>query len=593
MPANVIESAMSSKLAPPFSINLGSYQAQVDAALRDLEDNNIISRIWALDHTVWRPDPDEIANRLGWLDIAVAMQHLYASDNDDIIAGLEARALSTVGTIKGLVDAVRDEGYTHAALLGMGGSSLAPEVFRLTYGVAEGYLDLLVLDSTDPGAVLNTDRQLDPATTLFIVSTKSGGTVETLSFFKYFYNRTMDVVGQEKVGEHFIAVTDPGSKLEVLAKQYNFRATFLNDPDIGGRYSALSYFGLVPAALVGVDVPLLLQRAIDADNVCRLSASQNPGAWLGAIMGVLAKAGCDKVTLMTSPAIASFGDWVEQLIAESTGKDGKGILPVVGEAPTEPGVYGDDRLFVYIHLAEDDTYRAAINALQEAGQPVVRLELNDLYDLGGQYFLWEFAVAVAGYCLDIQPFDQPNVESAKVRAREMVDAYAESGELPKREPLLFAEGIMVYGSVNGDSLKAILKNFLAQANTGDYISLQAYLTPNTETEAAMQTMRLDLRTQHHLATTLGYGPRFLHSTGQLHKGDGGNGLFIQFTSDATQNVDIPDEAGQPGSAMTFGVLKLAQAMGDREALLENGRRVLTLHLGTDVAGGLKTIQAAL
>lgn len=584
---------MSSKTAPPFAASLGAYQAQVDAALAEMDSKDIINRIWAYDHTVWRPDPEEIANRLGWLDIAVAMQPLYTLDNEDSVGTAQARAWSTVGTIKGLVDAVRAEGYTHALLLGMGGSSLAPEVFRLTYGVADGYLDLAVLDSTDPGAVLHYDRQLDPAKTLYIVSTKSGGTVETLSFFKYFYNRTIKAVGRDAAGQHFIAITDPGSKLEALAKQYDFRATFLNDADIGGRYSALSYFGLVPAALVGVDVPLLLYRAMDAAVVCRLSASQNAGAWLGAIMGELAKAGRDKLTLMTSPLIASFGDWVEQLIAESTGKEGKGILPVVGEPPGEPGVYGDDRLFICLRAAEDDTYTEAINALEEAGHPVVRLELGDLYDLGGQYFLWEFAVAVAGYCLDIQPFDQPNVESAKNRAREKVDAYTKSGELPRREPLLSEDGITVYGSVEGDDLKAVLNNFLAQAATGDYISLQAYLTPDDQTEAALQAIRLYLRAQHRLATTIGYGPRFLHSTGQLHKGDGGNGLFIQITADAAQDVAIPDEAGQPGSAMTFGILKQAQAMGDREALLENDRRVLTLHLGAAVASGLQAIQAAL
>lgn len=561
---------------------MGRYQQAVDAALSEIKHDEIVRRIWAHDHSVWRPDPDEIANRLGWLDIADRLFEHYADGAEN--------------PIQGLVDAVRAEGYTHALLLGMGGSSLAPEVFRLTFGVTAGYLDLAVLDSTDPGAVLAYDRQLDPATTLYIVSTKSGGTVETLSFFKYFYNRTLETVGADNAGDHFIAITDPGSKLETLAQDYNFRATFLNDADIGGRYSVLSYFGLVPAALTGVDVPQLLQRAITTANDCKRAGAACSGAWLGAIMGELAQAGRDKVTIITSPAIASFGDWVEQLIAESTGKDGKGILPVVGESVGKPEDYGEDRLFVYLHLAGDDDdgpNTAAVAALENAGHPVVRLGLNDLYDLGGQYFLWEFAVVVAGYRLDIQPFDQPNVESAKISARNMVDAYAQSGALPERIPLLIENGIAVYADVPGDSLDAALKNFLAQATAGDYVSLQAYVTPDSEADTILQAMRVHLRDRHHLATTAGYGPRFLHSTGQLHKGDGGSGLFIQFTSDASDDVAIPDEAGRPDSAMTFGVLKLAQAMGDREALLENERRVMTFHLGKGVIAGLQTIMATL
>ncbi len=569
---------------------LHAYQTAVEAALAALVDQKIVPRIWERDHTVWRPDPDEIANRLGWLDIADAMQELYASDSADVIGGDRGRAWSTVGTIEGLVDAVRADGYTHVLLLGMGGSSLAPEVFRKTFGVAEGYLDLAVLDSTDPGAVLNYDRQLDPTKTLFIVSTKSGGTVETLSFFKYFYNRTVATVGEAAAGAHFIAITDPGSALEKLADQYDFRATFLNDPDIGGRYSALSYFGLVPAALVGVDVPLLLQRAIDMEQACKANDVANPGLRLGAIMGSLAQAGRDKITFITSPAVASFGDWVEQLIAESTGKEGKGILPVVNEPYTEN--YGEDRLFVYLKVKGEDNQDVFVSKLAHL-QPVITLELADRYDLGAQYFLWEFAVAVAGHQIDIQPFDQPNVESAKNIAREMVAAYAESGKLPEQEALLSETGVTVYTDVAGNSLETVTRSFLQQAQSGDYVALQAYVTPTAAVDAQLQALRRQLLEKTRLATTLGYGPRFLHSTGQLHKGDAGNGLFIQFTADAAEDAAIPDEAGQSASSMTFGVLKLAQALGDRAALLENNRRVITYHMGADVAGGLRAIGAAL
>lgn len=557
------------------TVQLGRYSNKVDSALDEMKKHNIMARIWQQDYTVWRPEADEISNRLGWLDIADRMQNEF----DDIQA---------------LVGDVQAAGYTHALLLGMGGSSLAPEVFRKTFGVAARHLDLAVLDSTDPGAVLAYDQRLDPAKTLFIVSTKSGGTVETLSFFKYFYNRTVDVVGADKAGEHFIAITDPGSSLEKLAAKYNFRRTFLNDPDIGGRYSALSHFGIVPAALVGVDVHKLLQRAITMARGCspELDGRDNPAAWLGVILGEMAKAGRDKVTLITSPSIASFGDWVEQLIAESTGKQGKGILPVVGGVVGAPEVYGDDQLFVYLHLEGEDGQNAAVDALEDAGQPTVRFNLKDAYDLGGQFFLWELAVAVAGYRLDIQPFDQPDVESAKVLARKMVTAYHELGKLPDAEALLSDQGVTIYGDVEGDSLESALAGFLQQASAGDYIALQAYITPNPETEAALATLRTRLRDHTKLATTLGYGPRFLHSTGQLHKGDGGNGLFIQITSDAAHDAAIPDKAGEADSAMTFGVLKQSQALGDAAALRENNRRVIRLHVGKDVERGLKAITNA-
>ncbi len=543
------------------SAALGAYESVAEKALARMHRDKIMARIWAHDHTVWEPDPTEITNRLGWLDTAEAMM--------DHVPRLEA-----------LARAARADGYTHALLLGMGGSSLAPEVFRYTFGVKPGYLDLAVLDSTDPGTVLAHAERLDLAHTLFIVSTKSGGTVETLSFFKFFYNRVVEVVGRDSTGAHFVAITDPGSKLVQLAERYAFRATFVNDPNIGGRYSALSYFGLVPAALVGMDVRLLLDRAQEAHAGCATCAADayNPGAWLGSVMGALAKEGRDKLTFVISPGIASFGDWVEQLIAESTGKEGKGILPVVGEPLGDPQLYGSDRLFVALEVPGEAVDDQALTRLEEAGHPVVRLYLCDRYDLSQQMFLWEVATAVAGYHLGINPFDQPDVESAKVLARQAVAAYMERGVLPQAKAV--------------QPSAAALHEFLAQARLGDYVSLQAFLQPTVATNVALQALRVGIRNQLKLATTWGYGPRFLHSTGQLHKGDAGNGLFIQLTADDRRDAAIPDEAGSSESSMTFGVLKEAQAQGDQQALLKAGRRVICFHLGSDVLGGLATLTTA-
>jgi hypothetical protein len=403
--------------------------------------------------------------------------------------------------------------------------------------------------------------------------------VETFSFFKYFYNRVVTAVGPENAGRHFVAITDPGSKLADVARQHRFRYTLINDPNIGGRYAALSYFGLFPAALVGVDLDLLLERAwVAAANAascnCPIQGDNNAGR-LGAILGELAKNGRDKLTLFLSPAIASFGDWVEQLIAESTGKDGLGILPIVGEPVGAPEVYGNDRVFVYLQLDGDTTYDAALDALAQAGQPVIRLHLQYKYDLGGQFFLWEMATAVAGQRLNIQPFDQPNVEAAKILARQMVAAYLDTGELPAGQA----------APVTPEALQA----FLAQTQPGDYAAIHAYVPPSAATDAALRQLRTRLRDQYKLATTVGYGPRFLHSTGQLHKGDGGNGLFIQFIGRANGDAPIPDEAGQAESSMSFGVLKQAQALGDAQALLEAGRRVLRFDLGHDVSGSLQKL----
>jgi transaldolase/glucose-6-phosphate isomerase len=541
---------------------------------------SMVEILRALFERLRKPQPTEITNRLGWLH------------SPDIM-------LEHVRAITDVVDAVRADGYTHALLLGMGGSSLAPEVFRRTFGVKEGYLDLAVLDSTDPRAVLAHAEWLDMTRTLFIVSTKSGTTTETISFFKFFYNRAADAVGARKSGRHFIAITDPGSPLVATAKTYDFRATFLNDPNIGGRYSALSYFGLVPAALLGVDVPRLLDRAhtmaCNSEGCNSPIGGNNTSAWLGAVIGELAAAGRDKVTLVASPPIAAFGAWVEQLIAESTGKEGKGILPVTDEPLGPPTLYGNDRLFVYLRLQGDETHDEAVHALINAGQPVVHLHLHDIYDLGGEFFRWEMATALAGRRIGINPFDQPNVEAAKVLARQMVATYQKDGAMPRLAPTLQAEGITVCADGAARSLAEALHGFLAQARPGDYVALQAYVQPTEQTSATLQRLRTRLRDRLRLATTVGYGPRFLHSTGQLHKGDAGNGLFIQFTDDTLQDVPIPGEAGSSSSSITFGVLEMAQALGDRQALLyaRPQRRVITFHLGKDVLGGLDKLMEVL
>jgi glucose-6-phosphate isomerase len=559
------------------TFTLGHYQGLVDKALAEIRDEQVIARIWQRDHTVWKPEPKEIANRLGWL------------------ASPEVMADSVL-RLRTFADSVRGEGYTHAVLLGMGGSSLAPEVFRRTFGVNQGYLDLSVLDSTVPGAVWTLAERLDPKQTLFIVSTKSGTTVETLSFFKFFYNWTIDALGREEVGKHFIAITDPGSPLVDIGGRYRFRVGFLNALGMGGRYAAISSVGLVPAALIGMDLGELLDRAQAMARRCKptgtADAEANPGALLGAIMGELAKAGRDKVTFIISSQIASFGDWLEQLIAESTGKEGKGILPVVGEAPSAPGEYGEDRLFVQLCLAGDASADAALAALEEAGHPIVRLLLRDPYDLCGQFFLWELAVAVAGHRLGINPFDQPDVEAAKVLARQAVDEYKKKGSLPVEAPNLIKDGIEVYGGGAADTPAQALKAFVAQAEPGGYMALQAFLQPFTEIDAALQGMRTLLRDRLRLATTVGYGPRFLHSVGQLHKGDAGRGLFIQFTADDARDALIPDEAGSPVSSITFGILKDAQALGDRRALVKAGRRVIRFHLGKDAVRGFRRLHAA-
>jgi glucose-6-phosphate isomerase len=557
-------------------MNLALYSDYFDKTFKELKSKRIVERIWEKDYTVWSNDPAEITNRLGWLFSPEATR-------------------KSLDEINEFAEEIKKEGFAKILLLGMGGSSLAPEVFSLTFGSKKGHPELFVLDSTDPDAVYEFDKNLSGEKTLFIVSTKSGGTVETFSFMKYFYNRTLSRIGKEETGKRFIAITDPGSGLEKTAKELNFRKIFLNDPDIGGRYSALSLFGIVPAALIGVDTDELLKRASACSALSK--GSDSAAGKLGSAIGELANRGRDKLTFIISPAITYFGAWIEQLIAESTGKNGKGILPVDGESLLPPEFYSDDRVFVHIHLKDDNNDSEKIKMLSEAGHPVIEIILNDVYDLGEQFFLWEMATSVAGWRLGIQPFDQPNVESAKVLARHIVKEFNEKGKLPEINPAITDKNISVYGDINGNSIEQALINFLGTVNLiqkpGNYISLQAYLKPDNETTSALQELRTSIQKKYKAAVTTGYGPRFLHSTGQLHKGDAGNGIFIQFISSSQNDLPIPDNPGEDNSSISFGVLKKAQALGDGQALLDNNRKVLLFNFTGDVITGIKRLTKAL
>ncbi len=565
-----------------FIVKAGKYQKKVDEVLEKIKNERIVERIWQKDFSVWSDKPDEIVNRLGWL---------YSTET----------TRQALAEIYSFVDEVRKDRFTDAIVLGMGGSSMAPEVFSLMFGTKKGYLNLHILDSTDPGAVLEFDRKLNPSKTLFIVSTKSGGTVETFSFMKHFYNKTLKKIGKEKAGKHFAAITDPGSGLVDIAEKLNFRKIFKNDPDIGGRYSALSFFGMVPAALCGVELERILESA---DKILSETKSQNvlvdTAAYLGSVIGSLANEGVDKVTFVTPGKISFFGAWVEQLIAESTGKNGKGILPVEGETLLAPKFYSNDRLFVYIHLKNSKKDSEKVSALNESGHPVVEIAWNDLYDLGMEYFRWEFAVAIAGWAIGIHPFDQPNVEAAKILAREMVKEYQEKGKLPELKKSFSEKGISVVTDVKAVNLKEALSEFFHSLNIGEngfkgrsYVSIQAYVKPTEEITSALQKFRTAIQKKYKIAATVSYGPRFLHSTGQLHKGDGGHGLFIQLTSEMPKDIPIPDNAGEDKSSISFGTLKDAQALGDRQALLNNKRRVIRFNLGRNITGSLKILTASI
>jgi glucose-6-phosphate isomerase len=552
---------MSVHLSSVFS---GVFAPVFDRALMEIKDQKVVERIWAKDHTVWKPSPEEITNRLGWLNSFEDVKDQWPD-----VADFVAR--------------VRVDGYNRAILLGMGGSSLAPEIFRKICGFQEGFLDLSVCDTTAPAVMAALAEGLECEKTLFIVSTKSGGTVETLSAMKYFFRFAAEKLGKSEAGRRFVAITDPGSKLAETAATYQFRHIFYGDPNIGGRYSALSVFGLVPAALIGVDVKALLKRTAD-DHADAIQL----GVKLGVMLGALAKAGRNKVTYLLSWPLLSFGDWVEQLIAESTGKEGKGILPVVGEPLGAPAVYGPDRFFVRIALKDKDEAPPGLAVLKEAGHPVAEMLLDDLHDLGAMLYTWEVATAVAGQILSVNPFDQPDVEAAKQFTRQVIARMQESAA-PAEQPIIRENDIAVYGKTDAANTSEALAGFLASAKAGDYIALQAYLPMSASLDMLLADWRLKLRDRYRVATTVGYGPRFLHSTGQLHKGDDGSGLFIQLTADNAQDVAIPDEMTGGQSSLTFGILQIAQARGDAQALESRGRRVIRVHFTGDIQQGIEIL----
>ena len=527
----------------------GSHAGGIEARLGKLDAEDVVSRIWRRDHLVWKPEPTEIEDRLGWLTVARDMRG-------------EASALGAFGR------EVREAGYRNVALLGMGGSSLGPEVLRSVFGSAAGYPELIVLDSTVPAVVRHVSEGIDPARTLFLVSSKSGSTIEPNCLYAYFREMVEGVCG-ERAGESFVAVTDPGTVLDRLASEAGFRRKFVNPPDIGGRYSVLSYFGLVPAVLIGLDVGELLERANGMAERCAADVPglRNPGAQLGAWMGELALLGRDKLTLVTSPSIARFGLWVEQLLAESTGKEGKGIVPVVGEPLLSPEGYGDDRQFVYLRVDEDNNGESDgfADAVAGAGHPMMRTELRDRHDLGAEFYRWEFATAIAGAVLEIHPFDQPDVQAAKDMTDAMLAGLLETGELAAPQAVIPSEEL------------------LAGVEPGTHVAILAYCRQTPGLDAELGVLRKRIAQGYGLATTVGYGPRYLHSTGQLHKGGPRSGVFLLLTADDGDDVLIP------GRPYTFGQLAEAQALGDLQALQSAGRCVAWVRLGGDVAGGIREL----
>jgi len=545
--------------------SLGKYQSAFQSALDNLRENHIIRRIRAKDYTVWKPKPDEIANRLGWLDAPAGT------------AGKISYLLSTLEPVIKTTDDV--------VLLGIGGSSLAADVFSRIFGGKPGYPRLHVLDTTDPLLISEITRSLNLEKTLFLVSSKSGSTLEITSLFKYFYNLVFQKSGN-KAGDRFVFVTDEGSPLIKTAESISAYHIFLNNPNIGGRYSALSLPGIVPAAMIGVDVTKLLQTV--SSNTDELI---NTGAELGAALGTLAQAGRDKLTFMLPPHWKSFGDWSEQLIAESTGKEGKGILPVLDEPLPDGEIYGKDRAFVFFQM-QNDSKHSSVESLLNAGHPLITVHLNDDYDLGAQMFIWETATAVAAYFTGVNPFDQPNVEATKKYTRAVIADGNTGNRADEKPALTFPEGA-VYGNTGGSTPAEAINHFLKQSTVGDYICLQIYLSPSPEIDAAVSHLREAIRRKYSLPVTSGYGPRYLHSTGQLHKGDSGNGLFIQLTQDYSVDANIPDDIGKESSSLSFGALKAAQALGDWQALKNAGRRTIRFHFRENAAAGLKSLSQSL
>ena len=561
---------LSYRLPPELSTAVG-------AALADWQQHDKVRRLWARDATLWT-DSDEAR----WLDWLTA-----PTDQLKEIADLQAFA-----------GEILDAGIRDVVLLGMGGSSMAPEVLRETFGAAGGYPDLKVVDSTDPAQVCSVEQAVDLARTLFIVASKSGSTLEPNILKAYFYQRVVETVGASKAPSHFVAITDPGSDLEDAASVAGFRRIFLGRPEIGGRFSALSNFGLVPAALLGVDLPRFMDRTLEMVAACsaETAVADNPGLVLGSILGSAANLGRDKLTLIASPGVASIGAWLEQLVAESTGKQGKAIIPLDGESVEGPAAYGDDRLFVYLRLetAADAHQDQAVARLEQAGQPMVRIDIEDVYNLGQEWFRWEIATAVSGALMQINPFDQPDVEASKIETRKLTTAYEVDGSLPEETPLAEGGGLALYTDAeNAAALKGIageqagvadyLAAHLGRIEARDYLALLAYLPRNENHDYPLQAMRHLIRATWKIATCVGFGPRFLHSTGQAYKGGPNSGVFLQITCDDATDLAVP------GHDYTFGVVKAAQARGDFEVLAERKRRALRVHLGKDTVQGLQQL----
>ena len=563
-------------------------------ALDGLIRQRVPERLRERDHTVWRPAPREITDRLGWLDAGSFLRpHL-----PDLAA---------------FVNEICAEGYRDVVLLGMGGSSLGPEVIRRSFvgnsSLPKGNPRLTLLDSTVPGQVAAVTQAVDPAHTLFIVSSKSGGTIETLSFYRHFRHLTENspslrgsVGVAASPGLNFVAITDAGTPLERLGREVGFRRVFLNPADIGGRYSVLSWFGMLPAALAGIDVARLLDTAASMRDRCLGDDAQaNPGLQLGALLGAMTLAGRDKVTLITPPPIDSFGLWVEQMIAESLGKEGRGIVPVAGEPLLSPDCYGDDRLFIYLRTGKGGDVPGlhwcddAVERLETAGHPVARLELTSVYDLGAEFFRWEYATAIAGSMLDVHPFDQPDVQSAKDNTDVLLETFLSRGSLPELPTVHLAEQPAVHQpeapaghqpespTTHPELVERSVASLLEQALPGDYLAIVSYMPVDAEADRLLDELRSKIMERFRIATTAGYGPRYLHSTGQLHKGGPGSGLYLQLTTDRNQELPIP---GQPYG---FDVLAAAQAIGDYQALTNLGRRLVSLNLGDDPISGLRRL----
>ena len=533
-----------------------SFQSTITPALEALSRNRVVERLWAKDHRLWKPDTKEITDRLGWLTLHEHMR-------------------PQLENLQRCVNAAQDMRITDVVLLGMGGSSLGPEVLRTSFKPQKQFPRLWVLDSTVPGWVREVSRAITPSRTLFLVASKSGGTIEVLSLFAHFWN----LVAKAKMnrgGDQFVAITDPGTGLEKMAQDYGFRQTFSNPPDIGGRYSVLSLFGLVPAALLGLDVPRLLDRAAGMAERCQAQPAidKNPGAYLGAAMGSLAKAGRDKVTVIASPMLATFGLWVEQLIAESTGKEGTGLIPVAQEPILAPSAYGQDRFFVYLRLKEEKnaTLDRQVQALGKSQHPILRFDLQDRYDLGAEFFRWEFATAVAGHLLGIHPFDQPNVQESKDNTNRMLGVFQSTGRLPK---------------LSSSTPKQAAQELSSRMQAGAYVSILAYTTPSRPFEAAVRRLRRALVAQHHVTTTFGYGPRYLHSTGQLHKGGPDTGVFLELVDRMTPDLAIPNKP------FSFGTLAHAQAAGDLDSLRAHHRHAIRIQLGQNQAATVDAVTTAL